>query len=428
MPPIKGKMLSYPEEQMEAAIAAVSAGEAVARAAKTYNVPRATLTYKIKGITPRERRMGPNPILREDEEKVLVTWIFSMAKAGFPIGKDTLLDSVQHLIIDLKRTNPFTNNRPGRKWYESFLRRHPEVAKRTAQNLTISRSSVTKEHLQAWFKEVRIYLDTNGYSSILEDPSRVFNSDETAFFLNPKGGKVLAPKGDKSVYQQVNSDEKECLTVLVTGNAAGQIPPPMVVFRYDRIPKEIAMSIPENWGIGKSESGWMTGETFFEFITNIFHPWLLGNNITLPIILFIDGHASHLNLHTSRFCADNGIILTALFPNATHLIQPMDLAVFRTLKEGWKTKVQQWRIDNHESPVLKKVHFCPLLNTLLQERLTPSILQNGFRKCGLVPWNPQEVTLPLVAGKIESNIKHRATTSKNIDELKQGLQFLEKLF
>lgn len=73
----------------------------------------------------------------------------------------------------------------------------------------------------------------------------------------------------------MNNDEKECLTVVITANAAGDVAPPMIVFRYERIPKELALSVPESWGIGKSESGWMVTETFYEFIANIFHPWLV---------------------------------------------------------------------------------------------------------------------------------------------------------
>jgi len=41
-----------------------------------------------------------------------------------------------------------------------------------------------------------------------------------------------------------------------------------------------------------------------------------------------------VSLHFSKFCEENGIILIALLPNATHLFQPMDVAVFHTLKEG----------------------------------------------------------------------------------------------
>lgn len=138
----------------------------------------------------------------------------------------------------------------------------------------------------------------------------------------------MAKKGNKTVYQQVNPDEKECLTVLVTGSAAGAVPPPTVLFKYKRIPGEIAENFPKEWGLGKTESGWMTAEAFFEFMADIFHPWLLKKNIKLPVFMFVDGHKSHLSLQLSKFCETNGIILVALYPNATHLLQPMDVAVF----------------------------------------------------------------------------------------------------
>lgn len=54
-------------------------------------------------------------------------------------------------------------------------------------------------------------------------------------------------------------------------NAAGILPPPMILFNYKRIPQKIANSIPETWGVGHTDSGWMTGESFYEYVTNIFY-------------------------------------------------------------------------------------------------------------------------------------------------------------
>lgn len=67
----------------------------------------------------------------------------------------------------------------------------------------------------------------------------------------------------------------------------------MVVFQYERIPQDIVDSVNPEWGIGKSENGWMTSAVFYEFVTNIFHPWLEQEKIPLPIILFVDGQVSH---------------------------------------------------------------------------------------------------------------------------------------
>lgn len=187
MPPIKGQMLIYSEEQMQRAIAEVQNGRSIASAAKMNKVPRSTLINKVKGISPQERRMGPDSVVTRDEERILVQWLFAIAKAGFPVGQCQLLDSVQALMKELKKKIPFTDDRPGRSWYNAFCKRNPTVSARIAQNLTASRAEVSKESLINWFKEVHSYLKEEGHDNILDNPSRVFDADEAAFFLNPKG-------------------------------------------------------------------------------------------------------------------------------------------------------------------------------------------------------------------------------------------------
>ncbi|KAJ4451842.1 hypothetical protein ANN_03320, partial [Periplaneta americana] len=350
-----------------------------------------------------------------------------MAEAGFPVTVKQLQDSVQRLMTDLKRKNPFVDNRPGRTWIQGFLQRNSNISQRISQNLTVSRASVTQENILGWFAEVEDYLKANNLFQVLTDPSRVFNCDETAFFLNPKGNKVLARKGNKTIYQQVNSDEKECLTVLITGSANGSVVTPLVVYKYERLPPEITLNFPSHWALGKSDSGWMQSELFYEFLANFFHPWLKENNVTLPVILFVDGHVSHLSLHTSQFCDQNGIILVALYPNATHILQPMDVAVFRTLKENWKRQVHEWRINHLDNPILKKKDFAKLLKEVVDKHVTHSVLANGFRKCGLYPWDP---TIPRVSGYESCSARQKNDVQNDFHErlkyIKQGFQFLNE--
>ena len=293
MPPIKGSFRNYSEETMKAAIEDVRLHKTPIRAAaRKFGVPRITLKYK---VSPVERKMGPPPILNQAEENEIRQWIEKMAAAGFPITIEELVTNVERIIKEVKRQNPFKNDRPGSTWVKGFLSRNPTISKRVAQNLTASRAAVTSANILNWFSEVYNYLKENNFETILDDPSRIFNCDETAFFLNPKGNNVLAKKGCKTVYQQVNPDEKECVTVLLTGSASGIVAPTVVLFKYKRIPQEIADNFPPKWGLGKSDSGWMTCEAFFEFVADIFHPWLVATKATLPVILFIDGHASHLS-------------------------------------------------------------------------------------------------------------------------------------
>jgi len=158
---------------------------------------------------------------------------------------------------------------------------------------------------------------------------------------------------------------------------------------YKRLPQDIINSVPENWGVGHSDSGWMKSETFYEFIANIFYPFLLENKIKLPVILFVDGHKSHLTYQLSQLCSDFNIILIALYPNSTRILQPADVAAFRPLKSGWKKGVFKWRKNqNNLNKAVSKKDLAPILDQVIKETLNPSILKNGFKACDLYPWNP----------------------------------------
>ncbi|KAG5883196.1 hypothetical protein JTB14_013903 [Gonioctena quinquepunctata] len=251
---------------MNAALEAVARGIPVATAAKIHSVPRVTLMYKSSGRLPTECRMGPRTVLNTNEEDLLEKWILSLAKVHHPVNKEQLLDSVSLIVQESKRPNPFANSRPGRKWYDCFLKRHPNLSERVAQNLTPARENVSEPQLRQWFREMKEYLISKNLFAITNDSTRVFNCDESAFFLQPKGDKVLTKKGNKSVYNAGTNDEKDNLTVLVTANAAGELGPPMIIFKYERIPGHIALSVDKSWGIGRSESGWMCGSTFYGYI------------------------------------------------------------------------------------------------------------------------------------------------------------------
>lgn len=409
---------TYSKQQLSDALEAVERGISITVASKTFGIPRTTLLYKSTGKFPVNATMGPATILTAAEEAILVEWILSLANMHYPITKDQLIDSVEHIIRETKRPNPFKENRPGRKWYQAFLKRHPELSERVAQNLTTAREAVNEDRLRGWFQEIEQYLKSKNLFDISNNPSRVFNSDESAFFLQPKGEKVLSRKGNKSVYNAGTNDEKENLTVLVTANAAGNFAPPMIVFKYERIPAHIALSINRSWGIGKSDTGWMCGSTFFEYIANVFTPWLNASGIERPILLFIDGHVSHMTLHLSRYCAENGIELLALYPNSTHLIQPMDVAVFRPLKGFWKKSVRQWHIDNNGLR-LRKENFGPVFERALNN-VTPETIKNGFRASGLCPFQVGNVTFNKMSSRaVEANIPRGETIATKLRVLQE---------
>ncbi|KAB0805651.1 hypothetical protein PPYR_02621 [Photinus pyralis] len=216
-------------------------------------------------------------------------------------------------------------------------------------------------------------------------------------------------------------------------SASGILAPPMILFKYKRMPQKIAHSVPQDWGVGITDSGSMTGESFFEYITNIFYPWLIKENVEFPIILFVDGHTSHLTLKLSEFCSQNKITLVALLPNATHILQSLDVAFFRPFKQQWKAKVFEWRMQNNGQKLSRDEFGVLLEKTLLSMNGTDNILKNGFRTCGIYPFNSKSIDYNRYFKTTESSghTLHESTAeitedNDGTEKYKQFLGFLEK--
>ncbi|XP_071645164.1 uncharacterized protein [Temnothorax longispinosus] len=384
---LKRTLFNYREEDVGKALKAIRDGMPIATASKTYKVPRTTLRNKLSGRAPETSgRVGREAVLGHNIEERLAQWLLETSRMGFPINKDSLLYSVKKLLEKEEHPNPFKDNLPGRKWFEGFLRRHPRVTQKKAEHLCKARAVLTERRIRLWFADIQEQLGDK--IEILQDPRRVFNMDETAVYLSPQGGIVLAEKG-KSVYD-VATNDKENVTTLFTVNAAGEFAPPLTVYKYKRLPNACIESAPANWGIGKTENGWMTTESFFEYFTTVFHRFLVENKIPLPIVVFLDGHVSHLSLQLCEFCKEKQIEICCFPSHATHILQPLDVAVFFPLKQKWKSLVRNWRIE-HDGEDLQKHQVPSLLSRIITENDFSDTIKNGFKTCGLYPFDDNAV-------------------------------------
>lgn len=181
------------------------------------------------------------------------------------------METVSRIIQDDGRKNPFKDGIPGRKWFDSFLKRHPDVAQRHAESINSARSRVTEQSLRKWHSELREYLITKHAEDILDDPERIINADESGFSVCPSFGLVLGPKGMPNLYE-MQDKEKESITALGTFSASGIVFPVLILYPYERIPFEIARNIPKDWATGKSPKGWMTSRVFYGYIANTLLP------------------------------------------------------------------------------------------------------------------------------------------------------------
>lgn len=405
------------------------------KASQEYKVPKGTLINKLNASHPYVRKMGPASILTTEEENRLCQWILDKSAIGYPMHPAIVQDAVQSVLSKVDRPNPFKNNRPGSKWLQLFLKRHPEVAKKNTEAICKNRAAVTETTIRQWFLDVQTYLQSINAADILENPSRIFNMDETGMQLCPKTGKVLAPRNEKNVYIISAGQEHVNITVLCAYSASGQALTPLIVYPYKRnVPAEIASEVPDGYAIGHSESGWMTTSTFYEYIANCFYPQLVQNSVPFPVVLFLDGHKSHISLELHDFCNDKQIILYCLVAHASHIYQPCDVGIFRPLKSAWKKTVAK-HMQESNKPITKR-NFAALFHTAFTEATNEQCIQIAFKASGLFPFDANNVNYSKCISKRWQEIKNRSVPKdvpdessshdSNASEDKRILLFIEK--
>lgn len=359
------------------------------RASKEYGIPKTTLHDAVH-TKYQSNKVGPKTVLSTNEENRLAEWAVRMSKIGYGRTRKELLSTVKKILDEDGRENPFRNNRPGKDWLKAFFGRHPQLTVRTTLQLGKERAILSAEKIERWFSDLKLYVETElGDPTILTDPSRMYNADESGFSLCVKGSKVIGCKGAPVVYSYGNSDKTQ-LTVMAASSATGHYVPPMIIFPGQRFSYNPLEGFEEA-ALGRSDSGWMDSEVFCNWLTNVFIPAIDEKKVKKPVLLLIDGHSTHVTIEASDTCVASGIELYCLLEHSSHVMQPLDLRLFSSLKQTWKQSVRDWQSE-HVGELVTKRTFARVFKQAWTRSTTVDAAVNGFLEAGLYPLNPAAVT------------------------------------
>ena len=112
-------------------------GMSTRKSAQKWELKKSTLHDGLNGSVNFDRRKGPSPVLTKAEENQFADWLIELANRGFGLSKDGFLKAVKKFLDKDGRTTPFKDNKPGNKWFGSFIKRNPKVNLRKAQPLDL---------------------------------------------------------------------------------------------------------------------------------------------------------------------------------------------------------------------------------------------------------------------------------------------------
>jgi len=223
--------------------------------------------------------------------------------------------------------------------------------------------------------------------------ARIFNVDETAFETRTATKPVIVVRGSKNVWHtDVTADFH--LTIVACGSAEGFVVPPLFVLPG----KTVWLNILEGCdvpgaAVTTTESGFMNHGLFQRWLA--FFAAAIPTPVRRPLVLIMDGCASHISPLIIEAADAVQVKLVCLPANATHLFQPLDIAVFGSYKGMLRRLVEAY--GNEGNFTTDKASAIKLASLAWEGCNFGSNMAAGFCACGLFP-----LSLPCMHESVEN--------------------------
>lgn len=350
-------------------------------------VPRSTaIRYReIFRDTNEIHRLYPGRPRHFDDvvEDALLKYSITMHQAGYPLNQAQLAQSARNLASRLlipTRSGEhglFTDG-----WVRSFFHRHPQLSMRRPQLYPPHRAACnTTETYAHFFERLR------GTNFDKLSPECIWNMDETTISYKQCVRKVLAARGAQTVKKVTPSHPT--LKLLIAGNAFGNFMPLCIVSHGASAAAQKAAA-DADVGLLDAATGDLSGSAFASWVSKIFIERLPASR---PQVLVMDNAPQHLTLEVFQLLADNKVSVVLFPPNTTDVLQPLDICFNRAIKARMRNKIDDLTCKVGKT-TLGVEEMVPIIAAAFNETRTDINLSGGFRKAGLVPFNPEAVVPP----------------------------------
>ena len=88
--------------------------------------------------------------------------------------------------------------------------------------------------------------------------------------------------------------------------------------------------------------GWINSDLFMKW----FEFFLANIPPTRPVLLIMDGHGTHMSIELIELARSNDVHLLCLPSHTTHILQPLDVGVFKSFKGSWSKACSKYLAAN----------------------------------------------------------------------------------
>lgn len=350
-----------------------------------FHCSRYRIMRRLKGIGTKSNRQAHGYKLSETQESAVLLYIKRLEGMSINLQYSMLKPCVDSILRDANGSEISVPPEVGGRWTARFINRQRINIKKTQPNEIERQMAHDPANIEVWFNKYRRKSENNR----IQDAD-VWNMDETGFRIGiGRGDKVLALKqGKVFVPSETNRDYT---TAVEAVSGLGKSIPPMIILKGW---EHLARWYTEEVGFEKdvlialSDSGYTNDELHLQWIHH-FHRHSLRSQRGIWRLLLMDGFDSHCTRPFLEAC-DNFDIIPFLLPaHSSHFLQPLDVGVFQPYKHWYTQTVNKATRDG--SGDFNKVEFLHALKEVRPKAMKVNTIRGGFRRCGLIPYNPDLV-------------------------------------
>ena len=373
---------------MDQALSAIRNGDMGLNAvARTYGINKSTIKRHLNKTNAYAnddvRYFGHPSVFSAEMEDLLEKHILKLDSLLFGISPIELRRMAYDLAVRNGVPHKFNNMEKlaGKKWYYSFLKRHPCLSLRAPEPTSLARAQgFNRESVSRFFG-----LLENMISELGLDATNVYNMDESGLTSVQRPGRVISLKGKKQVGGMTSGERGQTTSVVCCVSASGRYIPPMVIFKRKRMPDVLKEGAPPGSLITSNDSGWMEHASFLAWMEHFdAHVQSSKKN---PVLIILDGHSSHTkNIAAIEYARERGIHMLSLPPHTTHKLQPLDRSFFGPLMSNFNQAADKW-MRNHAGKGITTYQICSLFGEAYVKTASMSNALAGFVKSGIWPCN-----------------------------------------
>jgi len=287
-------------------------------------------------INQKKKKSGPSSLLINNETNQIINWIEKGCAKMNPPDRRKLTQKIQNLLENEGKQYKFSKN-----WIDGLILRNSDrIKKIRARPMQEDRINVNESCVRDWF-------DLLSHINIMDiDPSLIINLDETGFGSSESSNipykKVITPSTvSKEVFFSVPRESKH-ISLICSITACGEALKPGIIGYNKNLSADSEKTTHfNNILYYYSKTAFINSMIYHDYLEKVIFPYVKERrieigNLNARSVLIIDGHLSHVKESIKTLCAMHNIDYLIIPPHSSHIIQPLDLCFFSSLKTNYR--------------------------------------------------------------------------------------------